>query len=252
MGDIESDDDVPIAELLRRKKEHAEDRGRQAAAVPASKKSGPASKKSGPAPRKRERSSKKAAPSRDEAGSDEDEEGGDQGDDPDEEAEEDDGEERPRRRQASVQAVKRVSESRSDYYSCRKGFIAQKLLVRWWYAIDWPPADLMPTPKPGYETLEGFPGVFISTRQDMLGAIDDRRSRETKPCLANFRQMPSCELKRLCVLAYEEQIRQLIRAEGVGTALELSLRSELKEVERVDAAEADRESSRLEGKRSSR
>ena len=246
MGDNESDDDVPIAELLRRKKQQADDRGRQAAALPAKRKE----PEPAPAPKKRQRSPKKTAPAKEDSGSDEDED--EEGEGPDQEADEEEGEEQPRQRQASAPAVKRVSESRSDYYSCKKGFIAQKLLVRWWYAIEWPPADIIPKPKPGFESLEGFPGVFISTRQDTLGVIDDIRIRETKPCLSNFKEMPSCELQRLCVRAYEEQIRQLIGAEGPGTALELTLRSELKEVESVDAAEADRESSRLESKRSSR
>lgn len=37
----------------------------------------------------------------------------------------------------------------------------QKLLCRWWYAIEWPAKeDLRPVP-PLYEALEGYPGVFI-------------------------------------------------------------------------------------------
>lgn len=37
----------------------------------------------------------------------------------------------------------------------------QKLLCRWWYALEWPAKkDLRPAP-PSYEALEGYPGVFI-------------------------------------------------------------------------------------------
>ena len=42
--------------------------------------------------------------------------------------------------------------------------IAQRLLCRWWYAIDWPRIQDIGTPPPGYEALEGFLGVFASTR----------------------------------------------------------------------------------------
>lgn len=44
---------------------------------------------------------------------------------------------------------------------CSQGEMIQKLLCRWWYAIEWPAKeDLKPAP-PSYEALEGFPGVFI-------------------------------------------------------------------------------------------
>ena len=42
--------------------------------------------------------------------------------------------------------------------------IAQRLLCRWWYAIDWPRIQDIAAPPPGYEALEGFMGVFASTR----------------------------------------------------------------------------------------
>ena len=240
MGENESDDDVPIAELLRRKQQLAANKARQlsnesSASVPSKRKRDSAPGKR--APRKLTRTWKESES--EESGSEEEEE-------------DDDGESRPRKERTATQTVKRVSESKSDYYSCKKGLLAQRLLVRWWYAMDWPPAELLPEPKQGFEALEGFPGVFISTREDTLGAVDDRRSRETKPCLSNLREMPSSELKQLCIRAYEEQIKQLIEAEGPNTALELVLRSELKEVARVDAEEADRESSRLGSRRSGR
>jgi hypothetical protein len=51
-----------------------------------------------------------------------------------------------------------------DFYDTNKGFLAQKLLCRWWYAIEWPKKDQIGTPPPGFEPLDGFPGVFVSTR----------------------------------------------------------------------------------------
>lgn len=42
-----------------------------------------------------------------------------------------------------------------------QGELIQKLLCRWWYALEWPAKeDLRPAP-PSYEALEGYPGVFI-------------------------------------------------------------------------------------------
>ena len=39
--------------------------------------------------------------------------------------------------------------------------MVQKLLCRWWYAMEWPAKeDLRPAPV-SYEALEGYPGVFI-------------------------------------------------------------------------------------------
>lgn len=42
--------------------------------------------------------------------------------------------------------------------------LAQRLLCRWWYAVDWPRIKDIGIPPPGYEALEGFTGVFVSTR----------------------------------------------------------------------------------------
>lgn len=44
---------------------------------------------------------------------------------------------------------------------CSQGEMVQKLLCRWWYAMEWPAKeDLKPAP-PSFEALEGYPGVFI-------------------------------------------------------------------------------------------
>jgi hypothetical protein len=42
------------------------------------------------------------------------------------------------------------------------------LLCRWWYAIDWPKIEEIGVPPPGYESLDGFVGVFVSTRVSYL------------------------------------------------------------------------------------
>jgi hypothetical protein len=49
--------------------------------------------------------------------------------------------------------------------------------------------------------------------------------------------------------AYEAQIKQLIAAEGEDAQLELVLRNELREIVRIDPADADREGARFDSKR---
>ncbi|CAM9848315.1 unnamed protein product, partial [Choristocarpus tenellus] len=56
--------------------------------------------------------------------------------------------------------VKLVTRS-SVLYKTKKGELVAKLLCRWWYAMEWPAKeDIIPTP-PGYEALDGYPGVYI-------------------------------------------------------------------------------------------
>jgi hypothetical protein len=53
----------------------------------------------------------------------------------------------------------------SEFYNdTSKGYLVQTLLQRWWYAIEWPTEDDIGTPPAGYESLDGFKGVFISTK----------------------------------------------------------------------------------------
>lgn len=59
----------------------------------------------------------------------------------------------------------------SDFYETDKGIMVQRLLCRWWYAITWPrPEDISAAP-PGYENLDGFPGVFICTTVRVISSV---------------------------------------------------------------------------------
>lgn len=69
---------------------------------------------------------------------------------------------------SSKPASSRSSSSNSgqysaDFYDTDKGMMAQRLLCRWWYAITWPLPEDIRTPPTGFESLDGFPGVFICT-----------------------------------------------------------------------------------------
>ncbi len=87
-------------------------------------------------------------------------------------------------------------------------------MLRWWYVLDWPNmVEIGPPPK-GFEQLDGFPGVFVSTTPGSLGKIVDKRDMSKAPSLSNYAKKSCVELKELCITAYERQIEQLIQAEG--------------------------------------
>ena len=51
------------------------------------------------------------------------------------------------------------------FYETDKGALVQKLICRWWYAIEWPSkADLSKPVPPGFEQLDGYPGVYICVK----------------------------------------------------------------------------------------
>lgn len=139
---------------------------------------------------------------------------------------------------------KNASSQPSDaFYCCKKGKLVQKLLVRWWYAINWPDEESINNiPDGGYEPLDGFPGVFICTNIENLGKIIDNRDPETCPSLRNLSKKSSAELQSLCITAYTEQIRELIEHEGEEIPLVKLLKKELKEVKAIDPRSADNES----------
>jgi hypothetical protein len=49
-------------------------------------------------------------------------------------------------------------------YESDKGKMVQAILVRWWYALTWPEPGSISRAPPGYEALDGYPGVFVGTR----------------------------------------------------------------------------------------
>ena len=67
-------------------------------------------------------------------------------------------------------------------------------------------------------------------KANCLGQLVDKRDQDTCPNLRNLSQKSSAELKDLCIIAYEEQIRQLVESEGPDTKLERTLKRELAEV----------------------
>ena len=269
--DDSDDDDVPITELIRRKQAPAQ-LAAQKNAVAAN--TNPVAKKPVTKIKREQEPEIKKKPSKDslkteakkrkrristedDEDDDEDNENGDDDDGDDEDKSSDDGENvdeevargRPKKLKGEfLPTVRSNNMDKDNFYSCVKGRLVQKLLVRWWYAIEWPKENELRPPQRGFEPLEGFKGVDVSTRQDTLGAIDDRRDRDTCPNLTNLRKKSSEELKELCEKAYNEQLRQLVEAEGSGTKLELLLRNELREISRTDCRAADIEAAKIRSK----
>lgn len=134
-----------------------------------------------------------------------------------------------------------ANKSTDFYENTKKGLIIQRLLCRWWYAIDWPKKEDIPEPPPGYEAMEGFPGVFISTSVDSLGKILDLRNPKKCPNLVNLSKVDSAKLQRMCLKAYERQMDILAATEGDDVRLLRTLRSEMREIKSVNPQLADKE-----------
>ena len=125
-----------------------------------------------------------------------------------------------------------------------KGLLIQRLLCRWWYAIEWP-TNLPSEPPQHYDSLDGFPGVYICTNaaaDEPVGHILDlRQHKGPSPCFATFANKPATELQALLLQALTEQRKQLVQAEGAGTTTEKELDQLIKWTKKVNPAKADRE-----------
>lgn len=129
-------------------------------------------------------------------------------------------------------------------YETKKGEMVQKLLCRWWYAMEWPAKeDLRPAPV-FYEALEGYPGVFICVEGDDIGKLLDVRNKVTCPCFTNFANKSSEELKGLLENAFLAQKEALIAQWGGNEDEEGKIDRELKWLKTVDPAKADKAAAR--------
>jgi hypothetical protein len=123
---------------------------------------------------------------------------------------------------------------------CEKGLLIQRLLCRWWYAMDWPdPKILSKQPPHHYDSLEGYPGVFVCTSGDKVGHILDTRDMDCAPNFINMSKMSSEKLQELLIKALEAQKMQLIAVEGQGSGTEKELDDLIKWAKRIKPASAD-------------
>ncbi|ETV99471.1 hypothetical protein H310_08149 [Aphanomyces invadans] len=133
-------------------------------------------------------------------------------------------------------------EASEALYDSLKGRLVQELLCRWWYAVDWPPKDTKLEETPELQPLDGFPGSFISVKGDNMGSIVDKRNSSGKPTFTTFFAMPSKDVQDLLVVAYENQIKVLIKHEGEDAPLLKDLKQALKSAQNINADKAERES----------
>ncbi|EGZ13390.1 hypothetical protein PHYSODRAFT_303007 [Phytophthora sojae] len=141
----------------------------------------------------------------------------------------------PRKTKKRVIKIKiRQQECSEALYETLKGRLAQELLCRWWYAMEWPPV------KKSASELDGYPGAFIRVKGDDLGSIIDTRSSVGKPSFLHFFAMPSADLLKLLLQAYDKQMEVLVEHEGPDTPLLKQLQKERASASRIDPDKADR------------
>ena len=132
------------------------------------------------------------------------------------------------------------------YEDTQKGLIVQMLLIRWWYAFDWPdPSQYIDEVPQGYEELDGMKGVFVSMNLEDLGKIVDLRDKNMCPSLKNMNSKPTAELQALCLKAYDGQIAELLDTEGGSESADtpeiIRLKKERRHISKINPDEADAE-----------
>ncbi|KAL7482625.1 hypothetical protein ACHAW6_008297 [Cyclotella cf. meneghiniana] len=132
------------------------------------------------------------------------------------------------------------------YAKCDKGKLIQAVLVRWWYAYQWPDPETLPktTPK-NYTALDGFPGVYICTSGSDVGKFKDYRDLSLAPSFKNFARKDAQELREILLKAIDNQRRALIKMEGGGTGTEKGLRELEKWANTLNCAKADKEAEKV-------
>jgi hypothetical protein len=163
----------------------------------------------------------------------------------------------PRKKSSSTKKSSKVAPSSSAssnylcasselYSRCDKGKLIQSLLVRWWYAYQWPDPKTIPasTPK-GYDALDGFPGVYICTQGSNVGRFLDKRDRDQAPSFKNFAKKHSEELKDMLLRAIESQMKDLIKHEGGGTDAEKNLKVLEKWAMKLNCSKAEKEAEKV-------
>ncbi|CEG38828.1 uncharacterized protein PHALS_08879 [Plasmopara halstedii] len=134
----------------------------------------------------------------------------------------------------------RQQECTEELYESLKGRLVQELLCRWWYAMKWPPVKKTVTKLHGVQELDGYPGAFIRVKGDDLGSIIDTRSSIGKPSFLHFFAMPSDELLKLLLLAYDKQMEVLVEHEGPDIPLVKELQKARASAARINVDKADR------------
>ncbi|EEY55503.1 uncharacterized protein PITG_09426 [Phytophthora infestans T30-4] len=147
----------------------------------------------------------------------------------------------PRKTKKRVIKIKiRQQECTEELYETLKGRLVQELLCRWWYALEWPPAQTSSSKLHGVQELDGYPGAFIRVKGDDLGSIIDTRSSVGKPSFLHFFAMSSDDLLNLLLQAYDKQMEVLVEHEGPKTPLLKELQKARASAARINPEKAER------------
>ncbi|GAB9465545.1 hypothetical protein Gpo141_00002951 [Globisporangium polare] len=146
----------------------------------------------------------------------------------------------PTRTKKRVIKIKyKQQECTEELYQTLKGRLTQELLCRWWYAMEWPPKP-KESKLHGVQELDGFRGAYIRVKGDEMGSIVDTRTPIGKPSFLHFFAMPSADIQKLLVKAYEKQIEALIEHEGEDAPMLKELRSAKASAGKIVAEKADK------------
>ncbi|ETL31757.1 hypothetical protein L916_15550 [Phytophthora nicotianae] len=147
----------------------------------------------------------------------------------------------PRKAKKRVIKIKiRQQECTEELYETLKGQLAQELLCRWWYAMEWPPVRASSPKLHGVQELDGYPGAFIRVKGDDLGSIIDTRSSVGKPSFLHFFAMSSEDLLKLLLQAYDKQMEVLVEHEGPDVPLLKELQKARASAARINPEKAER------------
>jgi hypothetical protein len=105
----------------------------------------------------------------------------------------------PAKKKKRMKIKFKQQECTEELYGTLKGRLVQELLCRWWYVIEWPPADMQPPKMHGLQELDGFHGTYIRVKGDDMGSIVETRPQIGKPSFIHFFAMPSVEIQKLLV-----------------------------------------------------
>jgi len=159
------------------------------------------------------------------------------------------------KKKSDLSTVSFATISAAIYSKSTKGKLIQALLCRWWYAMSWPDTKTIPSDTPQhYDTLDGFPGVYICTSGEDVGKLLDSRDKSACPNFTNMMKKSSEELKDLLLGAIEGQRTALHRSEngfrngnssGRVTGVEKTLKELERWVKKVNVTKADKEAEKV-------
>jgi len=128
--------------------------------------------------------------------------------------------------------------------------IVERILVRWWYAMDWPTKfSAAPEPAKEFAEMRGIKGVFVGIYGASIGKVVDTRDSRGCPCSKSLLKKKGAALQATLVKALTKQTEQLIAAEGEGSSFLPNLRKEMKYATKIKPDKIDAKFTREQKKK---